>query len=93
MLSRDKGKRGHKRKKERKGRRIKETRYIVLLHTGKKGTGAEHGQRHALCHECIVHGEDVDLVDALCLELVVLLDISRRLRAARGREGPRHANL
>jgi len=36
MLSRDKGKRGHNRKKEGKGRRIKETRYIVLLHTGKR---------------------------------------------------------
>jgi hypothetical protein len=32
MLSRDKGKRGHKRKKERIGRRIKETRNIALLH-------------------------------------------------------------
>ena len=90
MLSRDKGKRGHKRKKRTHWEKNKrDAEYCVVA----QGTGAERGQRHALCHECIVNGEDVDLVDALCLELVVLLDISRRLRAARGREGPRHANL
>ena len=48
---------------------------------------------NALCHECVVHGDDVDLVDALRLEFVVLLDVSGRLGAACGRERPRHANL
>lgn len=52
-----------------------------------------YGQRNALCHEYVVYGDDVDLVDALRLELVILLDVSGRLRAARGRECPRHANL
>ena len=47
----------------------------------------------ALCHECIIHGDDVYLVDALRLELIVLLDVSWHLQAARGREGPRHADL
>jgi hypothetical protein len=93
MLSRDKGKRGHKRKKRTHWEKNKrDAVYCVVVHR-LKGMGEERGQRHALCHECIVHGEDVDLVDALCLELVVLVDISRCLRAARGREGPRHANL
>lgn len=48
---------------------------------------------YALCHECVVHGDDVDLVDALRLELVVLLNVTGSLRAARGRERSRHANL
>ena len=46
-----------------------------------------------LCHEYVIHADDVDLVDALRLELVILLDVSRRLRMARRREGPRHADL
>lgn len=46
-----------------------------------------------LCHECIVHGDDVYLVDALRLEFIVLLDVSWHLQAARGRESPRHADL
>lgn len=48
---------------------------------------------YILCHEHVVHGDDVDLVNALCLELVVLFDISWCLRMTRGREGSRHANL
>lgn len=46
-----------------------------------------------LCHEYVIHADDEDLVDALRLELVIFLDVSRRLRVARRRESPRHANL
>ena len=46
-----------------------------------------------LCHEHVVHAEDVDLVNAPRLELVVLFDVSRCLRMTRGREGSRHTNL
>ena len=51
------------------------------------------GRAGVLCHEYVIHADDVDLVDALRLELVILLDVSRRLRMARRREGPRHADL
>ena len=47
----------------------------------------------ALCHEYIVHGDDAYLIDAPRLELIVLFDVSRYLRAARGSESPRHADL
>lgn len=47
----------------------------------------------ALCHKYIVHGDNAYLIDAPRLELIVLLDVSWYLRAARGREGSRHANL
>ena len=49
--------------------------------------------RGVLCHEYVIHANDEDLVDALRLELVILLDVSRRLRVACRRESPRHANL
>ena len=48
---------------------------------------------YVLCHEHVVHADDVDLVNALRLELVVLFDVSWCLRMTRGREGSRHANL
>jgi hypothetical protein len=49
--------------------------------------------KYVLCHEHVVHGDDVDLVNALRLEFVVLFDVSWCLRMTRGREGSRHANL
>ena len=54
-----------------------------------------HGTLHiyVLCHEHVVHGDNIDLVDALRLKLVVLFDVSWCLRMTRGREGSRHANL
>ena len=54
-----------------------------------------HGptRKYVLCHEHVVHGDDVDLVNALRLEFVVLFDVSWCLRMTRGREGSRHANL
>ena len=51
------------------------------------------GRVGVLCHEYVIHADDEDLVDALRLELVILLDVSRRLRVACRRESPRHANL
>ena len=48
---------------------------------------------YVLCHEHVIHGDDVDLVNALRLEFVVLFDVSWCLRMTRGREGSRHANL
>ena len=48
---------------------------------------------YVLCHEHVVHANDVDLVNALRLELVVFFDVSRYLRMTRGCEGSRHANL
>lgn len=49
--------------------------------------------KYVLCHEHVVHTYDVNLVNAIGLELVVIFDVSRRLRMTRGREGSRHANL
>jgi hypothetical protein len=46
-----------------------------------------------LCHEYVIHADDEDLVDALRLELFILLDVSRRLRVARRCESSRDANL
>jgi len=66
---------------------------LFLMHSETSWARAQTRTENVLCHECIIHGDDVDLVDALRLELVVLLDVSGRLRAARGRERPRHANL
>jgi hypothetical protein len=48
---------------------------------------------HVLCHEEVVHGDNVNLMDALCLELVVLFDVSRRLQATSRCESPGHADL
>lgn len=46
-----------------------------------------------LCNEYVVYGDDIDLVDTLRLELVVFLNVSRRLRGARRRKGSGYANL
>jgi hypothetical protein len=51
------------------------------------------GYGSVLCHENVIHADNVNFIDPLRLELVVLLDVSRRLRVARRRECPRHANL
>ena len=48
---------------------------------------------HALGHVCVVHRDDEDLIDTLRLELIVLLNVHGRLRAARGGKCPGHANL
>lgn len=48
---------------------------------------------HALSYVCVVHGDDEDIIDALCLERVVLLDVSGHLQAARGCKSPRHTQL
>jgi hypothetical protein len=66
---------------------------LFLLHSVTSCAREQTRTENALCHECIVHGDDIDLVDALGLELVVLLDISGCLRTARRRECPRHAKL
>lgn len=70
----------------------------MMINKAKKPRGcwvhrSARRMRGILCHEYVIHADDEDLVDALCLELVILLDVSRRLRVARRREGPRHANL
>lgn len=55
--------------------------------------GHIYAHRHVLCHEYVIHAKDVNLVDALRLELVVLFDVPRCLRMARGGESSRHADL
>ena len=49
--------------------------------------------RHALRHVCVVHRDDEYLINALRLELLVLLDVHGRLRAARGSKRPGYTNL
>lgn len=44
-------------------------------------------ENHALCDENVVHSEDVDLIDALGLESIVVLDIAGNLGVASASEG------
>ena len=48
---------------------------------------------NAPCHEYVVHGDDVELIHALRLELAVLQNVSGCLRVAGGHECPWYANL
>jgi hypothetical protein len=79
---------------EGRTRRSKKIDFILLVaQRDELCARAKTRTGNVLCHECVIDGDDVDLVDALRLELVVLLDVTRSLRAARGRERSRHANL
>ena len=42
--------------------------------------------RYILGHKCIIDGDNVDVFDSFRLVLVMILDILRYLRTARGRE-------
>ncbi len=48
---------------------------------------------HALHLEIVVHGHDVDVADALLLELLDVLDVARHLVAARRRVRSGDAHL
>ena len=49
-------------------------------------------RENALYHKCIIHGDDGDLVDALLLEPVMLLNLSNLGATCGQGECPTHAN-
>jgi uncharacterized protein (UPF0179 family) len=98
-MSNNKRKKGIEREKEKQDKKIRfilmSCRTARIWAANELLCGHKHRRQtvHALCYECVIHANDVYLIDTLRLELVVLLDVSRYLRAARGREGARQADL
>ncbi len=72
-----------------KKKRKKKRAYVRKVARRMRG----HVSTYVLYHIYVVHADDIDLIDAFRLELVVLFNVFWRLRMTRGRKGSRHANL